>query len=292
MTPTYTLNGTSDGYIVTGKSGSGDCTIPSTYLGLPVVEIADEVFRNSSVLTTVSIPSSVTRIGGSAFAHCPNLTSINIPASVTTINVQAFEGDAALTSVMFSTGGALTTLERTVFYGCGFTSFTVPAGVTSVGETALAGCTNLVSVSLPAGLLSIGSESIAYCPALTTINIPSSVTSINVWAFADDAALANISCTGGYYINGTYYLNSSATTLDSTGNGTWNGTVYINGVSQTPPAPGLPLDEAITIGQLCTRNGVTWICIEVGPPAVWNVVPEPVVTIAQVAALSIALGRR
>jgi hypothetical protein len=80
-------------------------------------------FRLCTSLTGVTIPNSVTSIGGYAFAGCDNLTSVTIPNSVTTI------------------------LEGT-FVNCRrFTSIIIPNSVTSIGEGAFASCTSLTSVT-------------------------------------------------------------------------------------------------------------------------------------------------
>ncbi|MDY4854374.1 MAG: leucine-rich repeat domain-containing protein, partial [Prevotella sp.] len=47
-------------------------------------------FSGCTGLTSVTIPNSVTSIGGSAFAWCESLTSVTIPNSVTSIGNEAF----------------------------------------------------------------------------------------------------------------------------------------------------------------------------------------------------------
>jgi len=71
-------------------------------------------------LTSVTIPNSVTSIGGCAFEGCSNLTSVTIPDSVTSIGDYAFEGCSSLTSV------------------------TIPNSVTSIGGYAFDGCSSLI----------------------------------------------------------------------------------------------------------------------------------------------------
>lgn len=50
-------------------------------------------------LISVTIPDSVTSIGGSAFYNCVSLTSVTIPNSVTSIGDEAFCNCASLTSI-------------------------------------------------------------------------------------------------------------------------------------------------------------------------------------------------
>ena len=48
-------------------------------------------------MTEITIPDSVTEIGGGAFERCSSLTEITIPDSVTKIGDSAFSGCSSLT---------------------------------------------------------------------------------------------------------------------------------------------------------------------------------------------------
>ena len=50
-------------------------------------------------MTSLTIPESVTEIGGSAFSNCSALTSLTIPEGVTEISYGTFSGCTALTSL-------------------------------------------------------------------------------------------------------------------------------------------------------------------------------------------------
>ena len=69
-------------------------TIPSS-----VTSIGGGAFFDCAALTSVTIPSSVTSIGGSAFSGCIRLTSVTIPASVTSIGAGAFYGCSSSTDI-------------------------------------------------------------------------------------------------------------------------------------------------------------------------------------------------
>ena len=85
--------------IVTRYNGTAaDVTIPSRYKGKPVTMIDHAAFFNS-VVTSVTIPDSVTSIGDNAFANCSQLTNISIPNSVTSIGFSAFEHCTSLKSI-------------------------------------------------------------------------------------------------------------------------------------------------------------------------------------------------
>ena len=66
-----------------------------------LIYIRSRAFESSS-LTYINLPESVTTIDANAFESCMNLTHINIPASVTTIGKYAFLFSRNLTSVKFN----------------------------------------------------------------------------------------------------------------------------------------------------------------------------------------------
>ena len=72
------------------------------------------------------------------------------------------------------------------------TSYTIPDGVTSIGNYAFQRCDSLTSVTIPNSVTSIGEYAFYECSALTSITIPDSVTSIGNWAFEDCTSLESI----------------------------------------------------------------------------------------------------
>ena len=121
----HTSNDELDDYVFYGCSGLTSLTIPSS-----VTKIGDYAFYGCSGLTSLTIPSSVTKIGDCAFCDCSGLTSLTIPSSVTKIGYCAF-------------------------YGCsGLTSLTIPSSVTFIGNGAFKDCSGLTSIYVSQGELS------------------------------------------------------------------------------------------------------------------------------------------
>lgn len=70
------------------------------------------------------------------------------------------------------------------------TSVTIGNSVTSIGNNAFYGCTNLTSVTIPDSVTSIGTNAFAGCSNLTSVTIPDSVQWIPVTAFEGTALWA------------------------------------------------------------------------------------------------------
>ncbi len=106
------------------KGTAADVTIPSRYKGKPVTMIDHAAFFNS-VVTSVTIPDSVTSIGDNAFGFCSQLTNISIPNSVTYIGFSAFAHCTSLKSI------------------------TLPSSLRTIGNSAFAGCPSSMTVTYP-----------------------------------------------------------------------------------------------------------------------------------------------
>ena len=69
----------------------------------------------------------------------------------------------------------------------------MPDGVTTIGNCAFRGCSNLTSISIPDSVTSIGNGAFETCGKLTSIEIPDSVTSISAYTFNGCSKLTSIS---------------------------------------------------------------------------------------------------
>ena len=72
-----------------------------------------------------------------------------------------------------------------------FNTVVIETGVTSIGEWAFSGCTELTSVTIGNSVTSIGERAFEYCTGLTSVTIPDSVTSIGSYAFDNTAWYKN-----------------------------------------------------------------------------------------------------
>ena len=179
-----------------GVTSIGEEAFEST--NLTEIEIPNSVssikrcaFNLCNNLTSVTIPDSVTNIGQSAFSRCEALTGIVIPGSVSNIDQGAFGGCEKLESITISEG--VKSIGSSAFSSCSsLMSVTIPDSVASIGDHAFYHCTGLTSVTLPENMTKIDDSLFNYCTALTSVAIPDGVTSIGVAAFRDCISLTEI----------------------------------------------------------------------------------------------------
>jgi hypothetical protein len=209
---TYTVNSE---YAFTVSSYSGTLTtitIPDqiTIEGITynVVSVNADVFKNNTILQTISIGNYVTSIGNNAFEGCGGLTSVAIPNSVTSIGNSAFYNCTNLASVVI--GDFVTTISLSAFGYCtNLTSVVIGNLVTTIGNSAFEYCTSLTSVVIGNSVTAIDQYAFLNCTSLTSVAISDSLISI-----VDSAFLKCTSLVGIYVsADNTIFFTDSATNI-------------------------------------------------------------------------------
>lgn len=136
---------------------------PITNVVIPdgIIHIPDYVFQGCNELESVTIPSSVKRIGEGAFENCISLTSVSIPDSVLFVDDYAFAGCSGITQLQIGNN------------------------VKSIGERAFADCINIKNLSLPDSVESISYGAFDGCESLKKISFGENIKYIGSYAFAD-----------------------------------------------------------------------------------------------------------
>jgi len=152
--------------------------------------IGESAFERCKVLTSITIPDSVTSIGRDAFSLCTSLTNLIIPDSVSTIGRDAFpwgwfynQPDGVLYAYNWVLGFKGTMSNNTNIelnsgtkgiadyafssYGIELTSVTIPNSVTSIGDSAF-DCRGLTSVIFRGTIASANFNSSAFSGDLRT----------------------------------------------------------------------------------------------------------------------------
>lgn len=119
-------------------------------------------------IVAITIPTSVSSVGGYSFSECPALSKISLPSSVVSVGASAFQSCKSLASVM------------------------IPAGVAGLITEVFNGCSALHEMIIPDGVTEIGIRSFKNCFSLASITIPDSVTSILNGAFENCIGLGRI----------------------------------------------------------------------------------------------------
>ena len=198
-----------------------------------VIQIDEFAFFDCSGLTgELKIPSSVKAIGEGAFEACFSLTSITIGKGVTTLgdasfkeclNLKNFVVDIDNTAYQ-SINGNLYSKDGTVLiaYAAGKsdTNFTVPNEITTIGDEAFYGCSNLTSITIPNGVTTIGYSAFENCTMLQNVTICNSITSIGYNAFGGCDSLVYSEYSNGYYLgnNSNQYValvKAKSTSIES-----------------------------------------------------------------------------
>lgn len=168
-----------------------------------VVTIDMGAFSGCESLTSVSIANSVTSIGDGAFQYCQDLESVNIGAGLTSLGEDLFSYCFNLNAINVEEGnnsyssedGVLFNADKTALLqypmGKKETAYSVPNGVTVIGQSAFFSCSNLVSVDIPEGVTAIGQSAFSGCSSLMSVDIPKSVTAIATWAFESTGIYEN-----------------------------------------------------------------------------------------------------
>ena len=200
-----------------GKEAFEGCSsLNSTNIPNSITSIGEEAFNGCSSLESFNIPSSVTSVGKSAFGGCQFinlviedrttylelresiLSSANHDDKEATVYIgmelkhndlsywYKFEHIILGESIKELEDFALSTENSYV------KSITLPNTITSIGESAFAGCSKLESINIPSSVESIGKNAFWECSSLKSINIPSKVQDIYLNTFSGCSSLKTL----------------------------------------------------------------------------------------------------
>jgi hypothetical protein len=162
-------------------------------------------FKAASELSgkDIIIPDGYTRVNEFTPEQRKSMESLFIPKSVTSINkgILSHCNPATITvaeenEVYSSVDGVLFNKDRTELIafpvGKECDSYTIPEGVTRIGDKAFCYCIHLKSITIPDSVTNIGNSAFCGCEGLSDIIMPNSVTRIDSRAFRTCKGLTDV----------------------------------------------------------------------------------------------------
>ncbi|MBP5364481.1 MAG: leucine-rich repeat domain-containing protein [Bacteroidales bacterium] len=158
-----------------------------------VKSISDFAFCYCKDLTSITIPKSVTSVGGAISVDGATVIYNFLSSKLTDINV---DNDNAYFS---STNGILFNKNKTeiiCYPKARKGAYIIPDGVVRIGDLAFCECYELSSITIPNGVIDIGPFAFMSCYGLTTVTIPDGVKNLGVHAFNGCKNLTSITLPG------------------------------------------------------------------------------------------------
>ena len=172
------------------------------------IKIIGEQAFSEKMITSVTIPSTVTTIERSAFENCSALTSCNLPNSVEKIEDYAFR-EIRLTTPLYNDKFFVFQPQNTEG------EVTIPDGIVHITSTALADCEKVTKINFPTSLKSVGVDAFWNIDSIRSIELPEGVDSLGTYIFDYCERLETITLpsTLRYLDGSTFYHCDSLKTI-------------------------------------------------------------------------------
>ena len=119
-----------------------------------LLKIADNLYLNQELLTSLTVPDGVETIGSHTFSYYDKLTDIKLSDSVTSIGDYAFAYSANLKTI--DLGNKLTKIGIGTFAATAISGIVIPDSVIAIGESAFGTCEKLTDIRIGNGITHMG----------------------------------------------------------------------------------------------------------------------------------------
>ena len=135
--------------------------------------ICTSPFYDNSNLEKIIVEDGITEIGDYLFMNCFNTISVSVPSTVTRLGKNSMQG---LKFVSFDIPEGVTSIAEYAFCNCQqLESVTIPEGVTSIADNTFKYCYNISSITVPQNVTYVGAGAFSGMVALTDLFAPSGV---------------------------------------------------------------------------------------------------------------------
>ena len=135
----------------------GTQTVKASFISEDIEDPADFDYPNLVIpekVTKDNTEYSVVSIASYAFEDCESIRSVKFPDTLKSIGESAFSGCTYLETINWGTG--VEEIGSYAFAGCGLLSIDIPAPLKTLAQSALANIGNMEHITLPATLTTIG----------------------------------------------------------------------------------------------------------------------------------------
>ena len=157
------------------EKGAIPKSVKSIVFGNGITKIEESILYDCKELVSVTIPNTVTSIGGYAFHGCDNLYIIRYQGTIK----QWCEIFRIVELMNYGKTYKQLYINGEEIAG----ELVIPNDVTKIGSNAFIGCTGLTKIEIPNSVTTIGFRAFVNCIGLISITIPDSITSIGDNAF-------------------------------------------------------------------------------------------------------------
>lgn len=182
----------SDGVISVNNSTAWVIRIPAEYQGEQITEfkLPEGSWPDARFLY---IEDGIERIHGELlFLGNDKIVAVRLPNTLNYISSNAFAKYYSLRKVYWDAPPENTVIGRMAFMYTNIREFTIPEGVTCVGDMCFFDCDKLEKVTMPDSLKKLGVGTFAYCGELETVQLPENIDLVPDFLFMECEKLKTV----------------------------------------------------------------------------------------------------
>ena len=175
------------GSIVVDEQNHNYCSIDGVLFSKDkTVLIKYPAFKYENVISSYTVPDTVTTIEGNAFYDAYYLYDIKLPAGITSLSSYSFY-KCGVRVVAKQNGDDICYIGEYLIgvLDKGKSTYKIKEGTRVIADSAFNGCKRLKKLAVPDGVEYIGQNAFSFCSSLTVLSLPNSLKEIATFAVVD-----------------------------------------------------------------------------------------------------------